>query len=317
MSNTSRYHHQSRPASRFALKNRSTGDWLGHANYSSILAGSTVNIYGGQQEEDEVQSNKKKISGGGTEGTWYKHDENRNYRDPIRSRLPSADGRKIKEQHENSFSRMTPNNLHQAFMRSGVMRDQVVKNSNKIRGNHETPLWFIHPENTPPEDDLPDSDDTDMNVAKTRLTTDEAFYYRDRNKLGCHQIFGENNEEEEEVEDEEILLAESKWRPETRTGSHPRAESELWFHHEEFVPQQNGSQASKWYSSQTVRETVEKSQGKEMLNILHQVPGIGEPLRGIMAKKKSFQVQSSNSTMHYVLDQKSNENYKVCQVSFH
>lgn len=273
-----------------------------------------MDIYGDQQEEDEVQNNKKKISGGGTEGAWYKHEENRNYRDPIRSRLPSADGRKIKEQHENSFSRITPNNIHQVFIRSGVMRDQVTQNSNKIRGNHETPLWFIHPENAPPEADH--LEDTDATMAKTRLTTDEAFYYRDRNKLGCHQIFGENNEEEEE-DDEEISLAESNWRPETRTGLHPRAESELWFHHEEFVPQQNGYQASKRYSSKTVRETVEKSQGMEMLKILHQVPGIGEPLRGIMARKKSFQVQSTNSTMQYVLDQRSNENYKVCKISFH
>ena len=295
-----------REGTKYALKNKSTGNWFEHHQPEADLF-DTQQIYfhdyqnghknkeeGEEEEEDDEEkyfSNKKfnseeinrtreKVKGPDGEINWYKHENNRYYRPARKERLRTENAVKYKK--KNAEESGVEASKATKFFRSGANVKDVLKNKDKIEGTHETPRWFKHPEKEEREegegrngkerrgDEREYFGDELIQAPMVRLATEEAVEYKDRNVAGTRVEYimkREKEEEEEEEEDEEEdEEAGKRWRPEGRVGSHPRAESECWFHHNEAVSGRT-EHVPRRCPSRTAQETYHRSRGLSMLKI--------------------------------------------------
>lgn len=269
--------------SKNALKNKSGGSWFAHDepqpdifdpppnnyniynNYNNHVDENEVNenhAYSKRFNSDEINKTREKIHGPNGEIDWYNHENNRNYRPPIKERLRSEYATEIKKKNGQETRNGMIERNNNEFSRSGANRKDVMKNKDRIRGNHQTPRWFKHPDEEEDYDDAGAYEDELIQAPKTRLTTEDAIEYKDRNVGGSR---GEYviHPEAEKIEEEAIG---DRWRPESRVGMHPRSESECWFHHNDNVDDVRAHVPRNCPSS-VAKETYEKSRGLTMLSI--------------------------------------------------
>ncbi|ESN92623.1 hypothetical protein HELRODRAFT_164699 [Helobdella robusta] len=292
----------------YAQRNKQTGNWFRHDDNDDLdlsncltvrSVSNTPRIMSSRQQNnrdhhhhhqqqqqsinaDAHQNTRKQFNLADQSTNWYNHEKNKNYRPPLNVRLRSDDAKTIKQKQETqSYTSSNHNNNNNSnivnidaigsdniiFSRSGINRNQVELNSNKIRGKHQTPNWFTHPENGELNEEGKQDGDEEGELdkpLKTRLTNGDALAYKERNVngyAGDYMVQDENFAENDNVET-------TDWRPESRVGAHPRAESDVWFLHEEQSDHRPPTAARPLRCpSRVARETYERSQGREMLKI--------------------------------------------------
>ena len=243
--------------SKYALKNKSTGNWFSHFKADEDLFEQKGIYENDENERCESDRRRRKYKRQDEEITWYNHEENRDFKPPKKERLRSEEALNLKKKMD-AESQNDDGKL-EVFVRGGVHREEVVNNKKKIQGKQKRPVWFNHPDKEDVHVEREYFEDELIQAPKTRLTTENAIEYKDRNVAGSDFV-----RRTEEFDKQKMV--DDGWRPESRVGLHPRCESECWFHHKEDVDGKTEHIARKW-PSKSAQETYLKSQGETMRDV--------------------------------------------------
>lgn len=313
-------HPRTRPeAEDYALKNRSTNDWLRHdgrnvdqlpskpLRVTTKLAqeiatrsrGLTDNWFEHNPNAPLDPRPRPKCSEEirdkvyGREEAWFKHDDNQNYFVPPKARIGTPAGLEVKTRHENrdqtlDWYRFEHDSDDRYEYRAPVAKtgplNYVTKNARKIQGQDVIPLWSKY---NPKANERP----------KSRLTMKEATEICLRDRTGtADEWFGHNSQ----LDGDDCGFNGAE---ETRTGSN------IWGSEEQ---EETPNRASK-YVSPEAKATMEKSKGVDMQRLLQMVAAGSEgPANGRKVRPEAEEIfnKSVHGMMKTVFDHSSNKDYQ-------